>query len=165
MRMRGTYIIITSYEWWVRSNEISNIIMMMELNELWLAWLLWVMSYYKELRDVEQYELGVCELWHYEERRSYAMRSIMTYVLRRGVVWWRCMELLMNTVHKHVYTTMTCCSIATNQWRRDPRRVWTNSHDRPRRPGNATVTSEINTYPTSFYRGRGGGRSASRPPL
>jgi len=53
-------------------------------------------------------------------RRSYAMRSIMTYVLWRGVVWWRCMELLMNTVHKHVYTTMTCCSIATNQWRRDP---------------------------------------------
>jgi len=33
------------------------------------------------------------------------MRSIMTYVLWRGVVWWRCMELLMITVHKHVYTT------------------------------------------------------------
>jgi len=107
--------------------EISIMIMMMELNELRLAWLLWVMRYYKELRDVEHYELGVCELWHYEERRSYAMRSIRTYVLWRGVVWWRCMELLMITVHKHVYTTTTCCYIATNQWRRDPQRVWTNS--------------------------------------
>ena len=66
----------------------------------------------------------------------------MTYVLWRGIVRWRCMVLLVITVHKHVYTTTTCCSIATNQ-RRDPRRVWTNSHDRrPRRPGNATIATD-----------------------